>query len=144
MTTRIATPLVKALQSGSIPVPTGNLSPVSWSGDLLRILHLDTFSTMDHPSPIVQAGKKQGIKTTAIQLLQAGMSRRGALASRTGISAAEAHDLKEDVKILKDLLEAWNNGTDPACNDWNFAMTSIVARKAFIINEQEAWMTAKY
>ena len=42
----------------------------------MRILHLDTFSTVDHPSPVVQAGKTQKIMAPAVQLLQAGICRR--------------------------------------------------------------------
>lgn len=42
----------------------------------MRILHLDTFSTVDHPSPVVRAGKTQRIVAPAIQLLQAGICRR--------------------------------------------------------------------
>lgn len=45
-------------------------------GDLMRILHLDTFSTVDHPSPVVQAGKTQKIMAPAVQLIQAGICHR--------------------------------------------------------------------
>ena len=92
---------------------------------------------MDHPSPVIQGGKTQLIKLTAVQLLQAGISRRG-------VRASGAQELEEDVEARQRLLEAWNQGTDPACSDWNFAMTSIVARKALVVSEHQAWMTAKY
>lgn len=103
----------------------------------MRILHLETISTMNHPSPVVQGGKTQLIRLTALQLLQAGISRRG-------VRASEAHELEEDVEARQRLLDAWNQGIDPACNDWNFAMTSIVARKALVLSKHQAWMTAKY
>ncbi len=109
----------------------------------MRILHLDTFSTMNHPSPMIQAGKKQGIKTTAVELLQAGISRRANKAAEAQASSAEAKKYRDDVEAMNQLLEAWNQERDPACNEWNFAMTSIVARKALVINEHLAWMVAK-
>ena len=112
----------------------------------MRILHLETISTMNHPSPVVQAGKTHAIKSTALVLLQAGITRRETRAAQTQSSSSslEAQELKEDIKARKQLLDAWNQGTDPACNDWNFVMTSIVARKALVIDERQAWMTAKY
>lgn len=69
-------PLVKANQSFSAPIPARQVSPVCWTGDLIWILHLDTFSTVDHPSPVVQAGKAQKIMAPAVQLLQAGICHR--------------------------------------------------------------------
>ena len=110
----------------------------------MRILHLETISTMNHPSPVVQAGKTQLIMSTAVQLLQAGISRRGTVAAQSQTSSSEGHELEEDIAARKQLLDAWKQGTDPACNDWNFAMTSIVARKALLISKHQAWMTAKY
>ena len=101
---------------------------------------------MNHPSPVVQAGKTHGIKSTALALLQAGITRREIRAAQTqgSNSSLEAQELKEDIEARKQLLDAWKQGADPACNEWNFTMTSIVARKALIIDEHQAWMTAKY
>ena len=101
---------------------------------------------MNHPSPVVQAGKTQAIKSTALALLQAGITRREIRAAQTqgSSSSLEAQELEEDIEARKQLLDAWNQGADPACNDWNFAMTSIVARKALVMDEHQAWMTAKY
>lgn len=139
----IATPLLKALLSLSAPVPGGHISAICWTEDLLRIIHYDTFTTMNHPSPVVQAGKKHGIKTTAVQLLQAGLSRRSALMSQANIADESLLALDKDIATFRRLLEAWNHETDPACNDWNFNLTSIVTRKSFLLGEQEAWMTPK-
>lgn len=108
----------------------------------MRILHLDTISTMNHPSPVVQAGKKQAIKATAVELLQAGITRRTRSASQ--VQEVEPQKLNEDVEVMTRLLDAWNQGEDPACNEWNFAMTSMVARKALVIDKHQAWMLAKY
>ena len=142
----ITMPLVKTIQSFSTPIPAGQVSPICWTGDLMRILHLETISTMNHPSPVVQAGKTHAIKSTALALLQAGISRKDFRAAQTQSPSPslEAQELTEDVEARKRLLDAWNQGTDPACSDWNFAMTSIVARKTLVMDERQAWMTAKY
>ena len=110
----------------------------------MRVFHLDTISTMNHPSPVVQAGKTRAILSTAVQLLLAGISRRETRAAQPDISISEARELNEDVEARKQLLDAWNQGEDPACSDWNFATTSIVARKTLVIDEDQEWMTAKY
>lgn len=105
----------------------------------MRILHLETISTMNHPSSVVQAGKTHAIKSTALALLQAGITRREirAAQSQSSSSSLEAQELKEDIEARKKLLDAWNQGTDPACSDWNFVMTSIVARKTLFMNEHQ-------
>ena len=109
----------------------------------MRILHMDTFSTMNHASPIVNAGARQVIKIAAVPLLRAGISRRKAVMKQTSCSQEEMQELERDTEAIGVLLDAWNQGTDPACNEWNFAITSIVARKAVFINEEQNWMMAK-
>ena len=109
----------------------------------MRILHLDTFSTMNHPSQIVKAGARQVIKIAAVPLLQAGISRRKAVMKQSNYSQEEMRELERDTEAIGVLLDAWNQGTDPACNEWNFAITFIVARKAVFINEEQDWMMAK-
>jgi len=116
---------------------------MSWTEDCMRILHLDTISTMNHPFPAVHAGKKQAVKTTAAELLKPGRSCRTARASQTQISSVEAQDLREDVEAMEGFLDGWNQDRDPSCNEWDFAMTSIVARKALVIEEHQEWMVAK-
>ncbi|KAK3167845.1 hypothetical protein OEA41_004291 [Lepraria neglecta] len=141
---RIAAPLIRAIQSFQTPISTGNVNPISWTGDLVRIMHLETISTLNHPSRAVEAGKKQEIMGAAVQLLQAGMSRRQSLAAQVQVSGLEAKKLREEVEEMIGLIEAWRQGGDPACNDWDCTMTSIIARKALMIDAHEAWMTAKY
>ena len=99
---------------------------------------------MNHPSPAVEAGKKQEIMGAALVLLQAGVSRRHMLVAEGKCSVSQAQKLEEEIEEIKRLIEAWKQGGDPACNRWDFTMTSIIARKALLINEHEAWMTAKY
>ena len=120
------------------------IDTISWTGDLVRVIHLETISTMDHPSRAVEAGKKQGIMGVAVALLQAGVSRRQMLVAEAQCSISQAQKLEEEIEGMKRLVEAWKQGGDPACNRWDFTMTSIIARKALLINEHEAWMTAKY
>ena len=106
-------------------------------------MHLETFSTTDHPSVIVEAGKKQVIMGAAVQFLEAGVSRRQGILVEAKDSTSEAQNLEKEVGELKRLLEAWKQGEDPACNHWECAMTSIIAKKAIIISEHEAWMIPK-
>ena len=99
---------------------------------------------MKHPSVTVEAGKKQVIMGAAVQLLEAGVSRRQDILVKAQGNTPEAQNLENEVGELKRLVEAWKQGEDPACNDWECAMTSIIARKAIIISEHEAWMIPKY
>ena len=98
---------------------------------------------MNHPSPVVQAGKTHAIKLTAFMLFQAGITRKEIRTAQTYSSSPslEAQELAEDVEARKGFLD---RGTDTACNDWNFAMTFIVARKPLVMNEHLVWMTAKH
>ena len=132
------------MQSIRAPIPSGMVDTISWTGDLVRIIHLETISTMDHPSRAVEAGKKQEIMGAAVVLLRAGVSRRQMLLAEAQCSVSQAQKLEEEIEEMKRLVEAWKQGGDPACNRWDFTMTSIIARKALLINEHEAWMTAKY
>lgn len=132
------------MQSIQTPSSEAKVNPISWTEASVRIMHLETISTMNHPSQAVEAGKKQGIMGAAMVLLQAGISRRETLVAQAGVQDVEAQKLEREVEEMKQLLDAWSQGADPACNDWNCAMTSIIARKALLIDEHEAWMTAKY
>ena len=99
---------------------------------------------MNHPSALVEAGKKQVIMGAAVQLLEAGVFRRQEILGKAQGNTAESQKLKKEVGEMKWLIEAWKQGEDPACSSWECAMTSIIARKAMIISEHEAWMIAKY
>ena len=149
----IATPLVKALQSLSISIPReqsshtfnkigGKFNPISWTNDLVRIMHLETLSTYKHPSTVVQAGKNDLIVPTAAQFLLAGISRRRALASQDILPAHQMEQLLNDVDAMTKLVVAIDQGADPATSVWNTSMTWIVARKAMILGLGEPWMTA--
>ena len=109
----------------------------------MRIMHLDTFSTADNPSELIRSETKQEMASVAILLLQAGITRRQMLAEQSHSSTPEAEQLQTEINARSQLLEAWKQGKDPANSEWNYAMTSIVARKAHIVDEQQDWMLAK-
>ena len=144
MITRIVTPLIKTIQSLTTPVPPGKLSPLSWSEDILRIMHLETLSTTAHPSPLVQRGKGHAIKAAALQFLQIGVSRKRDKAVNSVISNAEAENLKNEILEMTKLVEDIKEDGKFAQSEWNMAMTRIVARKANILRESEPWMHARY
>ena len=131
------------MQASHAPIPSGMVDPISWTGDLVRLIHLETISTMNHPSRAVEAGKKQVVMGAALQLLQAGISRRQILVTEAQYSGSHAEKLDEEIEDMKRLVEAWMQGGDPACNRWDCTMTSVIARKALLINEHEGWMTNK-
>ena len=120
------------------------VNPVSWTGDVVRIMHLETISTVDHPSRAVGAGKEQVVLGVAVQLLQAAISRRQILLVNKQLSDSEAQRLEWEVREIERLVDAWQQGGDPASSRWDLAMTSIVAQKALLVDEHEAWMTPKY
>ena len=73
---RIATPLIKQIQSYFTALPTGQQNPISFSPDLMRLKHVETISTFDHLDPIVAAGKKLGVISAATVLLEASINRK--------------------------------------------------------------------
>lgn len=106
---------------------------------------LETISTMDHPSPAVEARKKQSVSRGVVQLPQAGKSRRqNPVAIARFFLGPKHRSSKRRLKKMQRLVEARKQGGDPACNCWDLVMTSIVAIKALLISEHEAWMIAKY
>ena len=82
----------------------------------------------------------------AVQLLQAAMARRQKLLAKEHSSDSddEQRFKEEEVGEIKRLLDAWQEGDDPASSRWDLAMTCIIARKALLVDEREAWMTPKY
>lgn len=106
-------------------------------------MNLETNTTLNHPSSLIQAAKYHAVKSVAILLLQAGILRRRTLAAHPEISNEEAQELEQDVEQLEKLLTAWNHGDNPTSDDWNFATTSIIARKALLVSENQPWMMAK-
>ena len=137
-TNSIASPLARAIQSK--PDPTEQVRAAGKFEHSVRIMNLETISTEGHPCPMVKAGKKQEITGAAIQLLQAGILRRQSIITKAQPSDPESKKIVGELKEVKRLVEAWQNGEDPACHEWDCAMTSIVARKGLVSNGHEVWL----
>ena len=110
----------------------------------MRITHLETLSTTGHPSIAVQHEKTPLIKNTAIQFLHAGASRRQARADDAHTSASESKELVKDAEAMKDLARRLQEDAAGTETSWDLAMTWIVARKAVLFPEHEAWMSARH
>ncbi|MCJ1404061.1 hypothetical protein MMC11_007286 [Xylographa trunciseda] len=140
----IATPLLKTIQSQTLTLSEGQLNPISRSPELTRIMNLETVSTRNHSSPAIARGKKAGIQTAAVALLQAGVNRRKALVENSSLPKSEAEKLAKEKQEIEELIDAVKRGDNEVSDNWDMEMTWIVARKAIIVNEGEAWMSAKY
>lgn len=82
----------------------------------MRIMHLETVSTNNHPRSMVQAGKNAVILPAAIQFLRSGASRRRALAVDPRTLAVEAEQLIKDAEAMEQLAEAIKQGEDLGCS----------------------------
>ena len=91
---------MKAIHSIQASISTEKVNPICWTGDPVRIMHLETISTMNHPSRTVEAEKTKGIIGAAVQLLQAGVSRRQTLVVKERISDFEAQVEVEEMKPM--------------------------------------------
>ena len=127
-----------------MPIPDGQLNPISRSTDLMRITQLETISTYNHNSPVVAAGKKPLVLSTAAAFLQAGALRRKQIIADPSTSAGEGEKLLQECREIEELIEAFKRGEKQVCENWEFEMTWIVARKAILVNNGEAWMSTKY
>ena len=62
---------------------------------------------------------------------------------KAGTNELEGRKIQQEADAMVALADAWNSGQDPACLEWDCAMTWIVGRKARPIDEGEDWMVAK-
>ncbi|KAL8946052.1 MAG: hypothetical protein Q9222_007498 [Ikaeria aurantiellina] len=114
----------------------------SWSDDLMRLVHLETVSTFEHPSPAVQAGKRAAVMSAATALLKARISRQTTELESLSSLNDKTVQLKE-LESLNETLAAVERSNDTN-SSWDFDVTWIVARKAIILNNiTMGWMTAK-
>ncbi|KAL8671978.1 MAG: hypothetical protein Q9168_003545 [Polycauliona sp. 1 TL-2023] len=134
----IAGPLVKSILSVPVAVPTGLQNIVSWTGNLMRLLHLETISTFDHPSPTVEAVKKYIIKSASTALLGHSINRRSAELEGNPEADPGTDGLREEMKLMRSALEAIENTDETA--SWEFDLTWIVARKAIVRDSTVGWM----
>ena len=134
---------MKALHSRRVQVETGLVNPVSWSEDRVRILHLLTIPTKGHTSRFVADSKHTVWMTGAVQMLQAGVTRREKVLAES-LPPNEVARYSEEIEELAQLIDAVENNRDPGSCDWDYELTWIVARKAIVTREDEDWMMAKY
>lgn len=141
----IRSPLVSAIETATTPVPTGTVNPLAWTGQLLRIMQLQTTSTKDHPEPAVQEYTKPIILKTTTSMLQSGIERRKALAADRGKSWPESEEDRFMNDVVSESVGGVANGVqNPKASDWNCEISWIVARKAIFVGQNEAWMTARW
>ncbi|KAI4253280.1 MAG: hypothetical protein LQ352_003777 [Teloschistes flavicans] len=138
----IAGPLVKSILSLPATIPEGYQNPISWSKDLMRLIHLETVSTLDHPFPAVGAGKKMAIMSSANVLLMARISRKSGELDGESSASRMAEKLREEIKSMNETLEAIQRGSDMV-SSWDFDVTWIVARKAIPVEVKNGWMSVK-
>lgn len=108
----------------------------------MRLIHLETLSTLDHPSPAVEAGKKAAVMTAATALLMARMSRKSTELQNLSKSSPEAKRLNEELESMKQTLKAIERNDDTN-SSWDFDVTWIVVRKAIHMDTTKGWMTVK-
>ncbi|KAL8727029.1 MAG: hypothetical protein Q9166_006327 [cf. Caloplaca sp. 2 TL-2023] len=138
----IAGPLVKAIVSLPATLADGQKNPISWSEDLMRLIHLQTVSTLDHPSSAVEEGKKAAVMSAATALLMARISRKTTELESADVEGREAERLREEVESMNKTLKAIQSGDDTN-SSWDFDVTWIVARKAIAIDITKGWMSIK-
>lgn len=120
------------LQSYSTPLPAWQLNSISRNSWLMRIVHLETISTRNHPSPVVAAAKLQVILAAAIALLCSGLSRKETIAANPLTASHEVEKLSEEIEEMTGLVETIKSGDDMACNHWDMEMTWVVVRKQLL------------
>lgn len=141
----IATPLLRTILSLKATLAKDQKNPISWSDDLMRLVHLETVSTLHHASPLVEVGKKAAVMSAATALLKARIFRKqGELDSLSDSDSSSIGGLKEELSSMNKTLEAIERGDDANSSSWDFDVTWIVARKAIILDDvNQGWMTAK-
>ena len=116
----------------------------------MRVISLETLLTTAHPSPTVSSGKGPVIKAAAVQLLQAGVTRRREKVAEatTTTTEVERQGLVDEIEEMERLGEEIKaEGGETARGEWDMAMTWIVAKKAEAIgsdDEHEPWMSARH
>ena len=135
------TPIVKALQSPKIQVENGEMNPMCWTDNLLRIYHLETISTHNHPSAEINAMKYQWTINFVIPLLQSCASTRSAKAKALRLPWDVTELLSIEAAKINELVEMMKKDQDPKVGEIEVLMTRIVARKAKIFPQNGPWLS---
>ncbi len=120
------------------------MNPMCWTDDLLRIYHIETLSTYQHPSPEVNFFKEQWQTTVLLQLLQSGAERRQRLAKEPQITSSEHEMLQNEISEICDFTQSIKSSRDFATSKLEVAVTRIVARKAMNFSKEDSWMSRWY
>ena len=115
----------------------------------MRVTSLETLLTTAHPSPTVSSEKGPVIKAAALQLLQAGVTRRREkLADALTTTEAERQELVNEIEEMERFAEEIKaEDGEAARGEWDMAITWIVAKKAEearLDDEREPWMSARH
>lgn len=140
----IVTPLLKEIQSLSIPLAPSQHNSVSWTNDLVRIIYLETMSTETSRSALIQKESTNHTLTVISQLLLAGATRRKTRAVDQSVSVSEKDQLMRDSDAMMALVNAIEKGGDPAVNRWDGVLTVIVGRKGIVFEEGNTWMARRH
>ncbi|KAL9610246.1 MAG: hypothetical protein Q9167_005042 [Letrouitia subvulpina] len=138
-----AGPLVKTILSHEAPLADGQQNPISWSRNLMRLQHLETLSTLNHPSPTVEAGKRTQVITVGTALLKARLARKTAELNSTSKPSLEAEGLAEEIQTMRSVLTAIQSGPESG-ESWDYDVTWVVARKAIVLDSTEGWMSLRH
>ncbi|MCJ1377687.1 hypothetical protein MMC17_000783 [Xylographa soralifera] len=141
LTPAVTTPIIKALQSRKVHVENGNINPMCWTDDLLRIYHLETLSTYNHPSAEVNSMKFQWIINFFIPLLQTCASSRAAKAKESRLPWNVVEGFFIEAAKINQLVETMKNGPDPKVGEFEVLITRIVARKAKLFPQDGPWLS---
>ena len=144
MAPSIVNPLVRELHNVSESCDTNQRNPVTWTNNLIRILHLETFSTATNASPLIESQQTKHTLSLAVLLLETGAERRALLATNSTVPQPERDQLLRDVKAMRSLIEYIEAGEGPARCRWDGLLTLIVGKKAMFSAVDEPWMEARH
>lgn len=109
----------------------------------MRLQHLETVSTLNHPSPAVEAGKRTQVITAATALLKARLVRKTAELNSSSKPSPEAEEVGEEIQTMRSVLAAIQTGPESG-GSWDYDVTWIVARKAILLDSIEGWMSLRH
>lgn len=122
-----------------MPMEPDTINPMCWTNDLLRIYHLESLSTYQHPSPEVKSLKNQWSTTVVMQLLQSGAARRSILLKEPEISSSEAEQLEREIAEMNQAIQTVKRERNSGESE--VTVTRIVARKAMLFGKEDLWMS---
>lgn len=132
---------MKSISSLPVAVSDGQQDIVSWSGDCMRLIHLEILSMFNHPSSVVEASKMAMTKSVVTTLLKARIYRKSTELEVNPKPDPRAGRLREELEAMNTTLEAIERGEEDSNCD--FDITWIVSRKAILQDTSKGWMTVR-